>query len=194
MADAGIAAGPVVVADAGPAAGPVVVADAGIAAGPVVVAHGGLAEMLAGVLVNVGMQATGGALVREVPVRVTRRGGHAVDARRVVPVPSVPGGGIPVRHKAECRQRGYREDGNAIARVAVHGATVGVAEDGEAVGIVAGVRPGNAGAVAIRGVGDGVVAAVGEGGAGAQQQRGGCQSGDGGVFDFHDCCFLWLLC
>ena len=64
----------------------------------------------------------------------------------------IPGRGFPVRYETESRECRYGEDGNTGFRVTVHGASVGVTEDGEAVGIVAGVGPDRAGTRAVAGI------------------------------------------
>lgn len=71
---------------------------------------------------------------------------YAVAAGGVVVVPVVPAGRPPVRHEAQRRERGNREYGGSGCRVPVHRPPVGVAEDGEAVSIVAGRGPRHSGA------------------------------------------------
>ena len=59
-----------------------------------------------------------------VSVGVVRRPGYTVNMVRVMPVPVVPGGRTPVRHKAQCRQSCYAENSGTGGRITVYGATV----------------------------------------------------------------------
>ncbi len=78
--------------------------------------------------------------------RAVRRHPHMVHMGRIMPGSVIPGGRAPVRHKAGCRDGGNGEDGGTGSGVAIHGAAVVVAENREAVRIVAGVGPGDGGA------------------------------------------------
>ena len=82
-----------------------------------------------------------GAVPRVVPVVVLRRLGGMVAATRVVVVVGTPRGGSPVGNIATCMQFGYYIDRTPCVRVAVYRATVGIAVNREAVGIVAGRCP-----------------------------------------------------
>ena len=87
-----------------------------------------------------------GTAVGVVAGRAVRRHAHIMYMGRIMPGAVVPGGRTPVRHKAGCRNGCNGEDGGTGSGVAIHGAAVVVAENREAVGIVAGVSPGNGGA------------------------------------------------
>lgn len=86
------------------------------------------------------------AAVGVVAGRAVRRHAHMVHMGRIMPGSVIPGGRTPVRHKAGCRDGGNGEDGGTGSGVAIHGAAVVVAENREAVRIVAGVGPGDGGA------------------------------------------------
>lgn len=95
-----------------------------------------------------GLVGPGAHIRAHVGVVVVRAAGGrpaAVDVARVVVGADVPFRGCPVRHVAGGGERAYGEDGHAGGGVAVHGAAVAVAVDGEAVGIIAGVCPCGAG-------------------------------------------------
>lgn len=78
---------------------------------------------------------------RAMPGRITRRTGYPVNMARVMPVTAVPGSRTPGRHQTRCRQRSKGEYCCSRCRVAIHGATVVIAENRESVHIVTGIRP-----------------------------------------------------
>lgn len=93
------------------------------------------------ILVNGGIHATGGALVRVMPRCIFGWGRHTVAVVRVVMVPMVPGGGAPIRHITPCRKSGNAEYGGTGCRVSIHRATIRIPVYRETIHIVAGIRP-----------------------------------------------------
>ena len=121
---------------------------------------GMLIEHRAGIAVYGRIHTTMGAHTGSMPMRVSGRCCHAVAMVRVMPMPMVPRRGSPARHKAQRREGCYRKDGYAGFRIAIHGAPVGITENGEAIGIIAGIGPRHTRVVSIRGYAIGPVGAI----------------------------------
>ena len=98
---------------------------------------GGVRRML----MHRGVQATFGAMVRHMPMLVPRRCRAMMDMWRVMPMPMVPRGRTPIRHKAQSRQCRYGKNSYTGLRIAIHGAAVRIAINRETICIVAGTRP-----------------------------------------------------
>lgn len=94
------------------------------------------------VLVNGGIHATGGTLVRMMPRCIFGRGRHMVAMVRVMVVPMIPRGGSPVRHITPCRKCSNAEYGGTRGRVTIHRASIRIPVYREPVHVVAGIRPG----------------------------------------------------
>ena len=144
-----------------------------------------LAHHAGGVLMNRRIHVR--PLVRPVTVAILGRLGHMVATVGIMMVTVAPWSRAPVRHIAAGIQLRHHINGASRVGVTVHRAPIGIAVDGEAIGIITGGSPGHRGAVAIRGNGNRVVTIGVHLAGGGEEHHPGGKSQHAGfqVFVFH---------